>query len=54
MSRVIRTIFNNDVTMEHNVRVGHGLIGKLGDPLEIDVYLPDYKLGFEYQVSNPL
>jgi hypothetical protein len=37
-------------TIEMNKRSGHGIVGAKGAPLEIDVYLPDIKLGFEYQV----
>lgn len=38
------------VTFQTNVRAGHGL--KLEKfPLEIDVYIPELKIGFEYQVS---
>lgn len=40
-----------DDKIETNLRAGHGLIGDSGAPLEIDIYLPDYKLGFEYQVT---
>eukprot|EP00026_Physarum_polycephalum_P003067 Phypoly_transcript_03076.p1 GENE.Phypoly_transcript_03076~~Phypoly_transcript_03076.p1 ORF type:complete len:846 (+),score=126.53 Phypoly_transcript_03076:232-2538(+) len=49
MARALRSVLPPGVKMEHNLRVGHGLVGVVGDPLEIDVYLPDYKLGFEYQ-----
>jgi hypothetical protein len=52
MSRVLRSVFPHGVKMEHNLRLGHGLVGAVGDPLEIDVYLPEYKLGFEYQVIS--
>lgn len=49
MQRVIQSIFPN-TTINSNVRSGHGIIGTSGVPLEIDVYLPDIGLGFEYQV----
>jgi hypothetical protein len=48
MQRVIQSIFPN-VKIESNVRSTHGIVGELGAPLEIDVYLPDIGLGFEYQ-----
>lgn len=50
MTRILRTIFGPDVKMETNVRASLGLLGNAGFPLEIDVYLPEYKIGFEYQV----
>lgn len=49
MQRVIQTIFPN-ATINSNVRTGHGIMGTSGAPLEIDVYLPELGLGFEYQV----
>lgn len=49
-ARVLRSIFPPDVKIEFNSRGGHGLIGAVGNSLEIDLFLPDYKLGFEYQV----
>lgn len=33
-----------------NARTAHGILGPSGIPLEIDVYLPDLNIGFEYQV----
>ena len=51
MERVIRSLFPADVQIETNLRTGHGIVGDAGVALEIDVYLPDYKLGFEYQVD---
>eukprot|EP00026_Physarum_polycephalum_P001669 Phypoly_transcript_01671.p1 GENE.Phypoly_transcript_01671~~Phypoly_transcript_01671.p1 ORF type:complete len:1064 (+),score=159.93 Phypoly_transcript_01671:260-3193(+) len=35
--------------IDSNVRTTHGIVGELGAPLEIDVYLPEIGLGFEYQ-----
>lgn len=49
LERVVRSIFPEQ-TIERNVRSGLGLVGSKGKHLEIDVYLPDLKLGFEYQV----
>jgi hypothetical protein len=36
------------VTIEFNSRSSHGLVHTM--KLEIDIYLPDLKLGFEFQV----
>ena len=47
--RVVRSIFPNS-KIETNVRAAHGIMGDKGHPLEIDVYLPEISLGFEYQV----
>lgn len=49
MSRIIRSVFP-DAKVEMNSRAVHGIVGTSGSPLEIDVFLPEYKLGFEYQV----
>jgi hypothetical protein len=49
MQRVIQSIFPT-MKIASNVRTTHGIVGELGAPLEIDVYLPDIGLGFEYQV----
>eukprot|EP00026_Physarum_polycephalum_P003134 Phypoly_transcript_03143.p1 GENE.Phypoly_transcript_03143~~Phypoly_transcript_03143.p1 ORF type:complete len:818 (+),score=151.04 Phypoly_transcript_03143:58-2511(+) len=46
--RVVRSIFPNS-KIETNVRAAHGIIGDKGHPLEIDVFLPEISLGFEYQ-----
>ena len=51
MQRVIQSIFPN-MKIDSNVRTTHGIVGELGAPLEIDVYLPETGLGFEYQVSS--
>lgn len=51
MKRIVQTIFPSG-KIEVNVRSAHGIIGDSGAPLEIDVYLPEYRLGFEYQVSQ--
>eukprot|EP00026_Physarum_polycephalum_P003145 Phypoly_transcript_03154.p1 GENE.Phypoly_transcript_03154~~Phypoly_transcript_03154.p1 ORF type:complete len:822 (-),score=127.19 Phypoly_transcript_03154:90-2411(-) len=48
MERIIRTLFP-EATIETNLRARHGIVGDAGVSLELDVYLPDYKLGFEYQ-----
>jgi hypothetical protein len=51
MERIVRSLFPDPTTIiETNVRAGHGIVGSKGVMLEIDVYLPQYKLGFEYQV----
>eukprot|EP00026_Physarum_polycephalum_P001510 Phypoly_transcript_01512.p1 GENE.Phypoly_transcript_01512~~Phypoly_transcript_01512.p1 ORF type:complete len:1104 (+),score=195.39 Phypoly_transcript_01512:246-3314(+) len=49
MERIIRAIFPPGVKIETNARAVHGIVNANGSPMEIDVYLPDYKLGFEYQ-----
>ena len=51
MERVVRAIFP-EAKIESNVRYGHGIIGESGAPLEIDVFLPLLRLGFEYQVCE--
>ena len=33
-----------------NVRKNHGVVGESGKFLEIDVFVPQLNLGFEYQV----
>ena len=50
MRRILYTIFPN-ARMEFNSR-SHGVIGDSGIPLEIDVYIPTLRIGFEYQVSK--
>ena len=52
MERIIRSVFPPGVKIESNARAVHGIVNATGFPLEIDVYLPQYKLGFEYQVSS--
>eukprot|EP00026_Physarum_polycephalum_P003700 Phypoly_transcript_03714.p1 GENE.Phypoly_transcript_03714~~Phypoly_transcript_03714.p1 ORF type:complete len:765 (+),score=114.78 Phypoly_transcript_03714:31-2325(+) len=48
--RIIQTIFGQyGVKIDMNVRSGHGMKANSGLPLEIDIYLPALKLGFEYQ-----
>jgi len=54
MERVIRSLFPAQVKIETNLRARHGIVGDAGVALEIDVYLPEYKLAFEYQVSFSL
>lgn len=51
MERVVRSLFP-DNKIETNVRAAHGIVGTKGFMLEIDVYLPQYKLGFEYQAGE--
>jgi len=52
--RVIMSIFDSgddDVTVRSNYRSSDlKVTSEEGRSMEIDVYLPDYKLGFEYQV----
>lgn len=52
MERVVRSLFPNS-EIRANVRTTLRVRGDRKSPLEIDVYLPDLKLGFEYQVSPP-
>lgn len=40
----------NEVRILYNERKEHGIRGQSGAGLEIDILLPDLKLGFEYQV----
>ena len=54
MTRILRSIFGSTVKIDTNVRASLGLLGSAGFPLEIDVYLPELKLGFEYQVRSAL
>lgn len=49
MSRVVRSLFPNE-KLELNVRAGHGILNTSGRSLEVDVYISNLKLGFEYQV----
>ena len=51
LERVVRTIFPNYEILS-NLRSVHGIVSTSGTPLEIDVYLPELKVGFEYQVSK--
>lgn len=51
LQRIVRSLFP-DAAIELNVRGKHGIKSAKGVPLEIDVFLPAYKLGFEYQVSQ--
>ena len=51
MTRILRTIFGPTVRIDTNVRASLGILGNAGFPLEIDVYLSELKIGFEYQVS---
>lgn len=48
MERVVKTMFPKE-KIERNDKT-LGLVSELGNPLEIDCYLPEFKLGFEYQV----
>lgn len=52
LRRIVRSAFPQDTQIESNARSSHGVLGEFGKPLEIDVYLPEYKLGFEYQVLS--
>jgi hypothetical protein len=47
----VRTIFPN-LEILANMRSAHGIVSASGAALEIDVYLPELKLGFEYQVQK--
>eukprot|EP00026_Physarum_polycephalum_P002917 Phypoly_transcript_02926.p1 GENE.Phypoly_transcript_02926~~Phypoly_transcript_02926.p1 ORF type:complete len:773 (+),score=149.17 Phypoly_transcript_02926:98-2416(+) len=47
MRRILLTLFPN-YKMEFNSRT-HGIIGENNIPLEIDVYIPTLRIGFEYQ-----
>ena len=50
LERIVRSLFPH-AKIETNVRSGLGLVGeKTGVHREVDVFLPEYKLGFEYQV----
>lgn len=49
LERIVRTLFL-EAEIRTNARAAHGIVGPTGVPLEIDVYLPALKLGFEYQV----
>jgi hypothetical protein len=51
MARILRSIFGPNVKIDTNVRASLGLLGNAGFPLEIDAYLPELKIGFEYQVT---
>jgi hypothetical protein len=37
--------------MDFNTRASIGLVGAWRYPLEIDIFLPQFQLGFEYQVT---
>ena len=51
MARIVRSIFpNKEVAM--NLRAPLGIMGEHGKPLEIDVFVPELSLGFEYQVFS--
>lgn len=50
LQRIVRSMFPPGTKLLRNVRSGHGIVGPSGSPLEIDIFLPDHKLGFEYQV----
>lgn len=39
-------------TVISNSMSEHGIRGTKGTPLELDIYYPDYKLGFEFQVCS--
>lgn len=54
MERIIRTVFPQAV-IQANIRSESGIVAEGGKFfLEIDVYLPEFKLGFEYQVDHIL
>lgn len=49
MARILRSIFpNKEVVI--NLRAPLDIRGEHGKPLEIDVFIPELSLGFEYQV----
>ena len=48
MERVVRSLFPTSRVERNNKELG--LTSEVGNALEIDCYLPDLKLGFEYQV----
>jgi hypothetical protein len=48
MERVVRTIFPTH-EIERNTKKA-GLVTEFGNPMEIDCFLPQINLGFEYQV----
>jgi hypothetical protein len=49
MARIVRSIFpNKEIAV--NLRAPLGITGEHGRPLEIDVFIPEISLGFEYQV----
>jgi hypothetical protein len=53
LARMITTLFPPPTLIQFNARnTTHGFRGHSGRLLEIDVFLPDLKLGFEYQVCT--
>ena len=50
LGRILMTIFP-ETRIESNIRAEVALIGDRGAYLELDIYMPDLKLGFEYQVD---
>lgn len=51
LERIVKTIFPENTIIEFNVRAQLELFNDSGFPLEVDIYLPQYKIGFEYQVN---
>lgn len=51
LTRILRSLFPR-AALACNARSAAALLGPAGYPLEIDVYLPELKLGFEYQVCS--
>lgn len=47
-----RSVFPSEPILR-NQRSSHGIVGAKGMHLEIDVYMPNLKLAFEYQVCRP-
>lgn len=52
LERIVRTLFPDNEVIS-NAKAAHGIINASGAPLEIDVFLPELNLGFEYQVLFP-
>ena len=53
LARIVRSIFGPKENIEVNAKRGHSIVGIDGKrKLEIDIFLPSQKLGFEYQVEK--
>ena len=51
LQRILRSLFGDDLLIRSNVRDQFGGGPRKGPSLEIDIFLPTLRLGFEYQVA---